>query len=100
MTTWETVQDLEDGTYSRSGDVINDYSQKWAYGYMVGIGSLCSDDFRLPGSILFGVWTDDNGKRYYDRVRHVDALSDALILARQHGELAIWDMRREEAIYL
>jgi hypothetical protein len=94
---------MKDGTYliQPDGQVI-DYAERWSYGYIVGVQDLSylgGSAFITPG--LVGVWTDtDDGRVYVDRVKHVDALSDALDLAREHGELAIWDLREEKEIRL
>lgn len=109
------MQDLDivpDGTYSVWHGVATDYAAKWAYGYMVGVGNLLAleveritqADLTVAeafGDHLMGVWTDpETGVSYLDRVKHVAALSDALALARENGELAIWDLRERKTIYV
>lgn len=48
---------------------------------------------------LFGAWSD-NGTVYLDRTIIVDDLDDALDIARQNRQRAIYDMSRLETIYL
>lgn len=101
---------VPDGTYSVWHGVATDYAARWAYGYMVGVGNLLTlDDQRITqgdltvaeafGDHLLGVWTDpETGISYLDRVKHVGALSDALALAHENGELAIWDLREGKTV--
>ena len=101
--------EFKDGTYSVTSEGISNYSERWAYGYMVGVESLrVANVGRYPtgaelriiaGNGLVGVWKDTKGgKVYVDRVQHVDALSDALKLAAELGELAIWDLSTNSEI--
>lgn len=102
---------VADGTYQiRDGNLV-DYAAKWSYGYMVGLpGGMQFNSYRITqgglaktaaqlGWTLFGVWTDpETGIQYIDPVKHVGAIQDALALARESGELAIWDLRESVAI--
>ena len=94
----------KDGTYSITSEGITNYCERWDYGYMVGVESLAKANigryprgdelFVLAGNGLVGVWKDSQaGRVYVDRVRHIDTLSEALTLAKDLGELAIWDLR-------
>lgn len=103
---------VPDGTYSVWHGVATDYAAKWAYGYMVGVGNLLTleveritqADLNVAeafGDHLVGVWTDpETGVSYLDRVKHVGALPDALALARENGELVIWDLREGKTVYV
>ena len=95
-----------DGTYVITPEGISDYGIRWAYGYMVGVGTIVSANIgRYPtgeelrsiaGLGLVGVWKDIQGGRVYvDRVQHIDTLVEALNLAASLGEIAIWDLRGE-----
>lgn len=99
MATMDEIIELPDGTYIQDsyGD-IEEYASKWAYGYIVGTAPIMSD--QLDGLKLFGVWTDDDGVRYYDHVVHVDAYQDAISLAMDYGQEAIYGLREEEVIYV
>lgn len=47
----------------------------------------------------FGVWTDTgDGKIYFGAVSHVDNYHDAFMLGNERGEIAIWDIERNEEI--
>ena len=39
-----------------------------------------------------GTWVDGDGWVYFDNVKHIPKLEDALELARKNGELAIYDI--------
>lgn len=95
---YEEIINLPDGTYIIEPDgYIDNYAERWAYGYAVGVGDMTLSDV-TPGTI-FGVWTEA-GKRYFDVVKHVDALRDAKALAHKGQEKAIYDLRAEKVIYL
>ena len=100
-----------DGTYAITDEGISNYGERWAYGYMVGVESLrvanvgrypTGEELRtLAGKGLVGVWKDSQaGRVYVDRVRHIDTLAEALKLAKELGELAIWDLRSNSEIRL
>lgn len=79
---------------------MEDYASKWAYGYIVGTRPLGVDDLENEGKFLFGVWTDENGARFYDVVVHVDGLGDARELGTLFNQRAIWSLREDKELYL
>lgn len=91
---------LPDGTYqvSRVTGQVENYGEKWAYGYIVGIKPLD----RAPNfGELFGVWQDPlDGSLSVDFVEHVGTLGTATRLATERGEDAIYDLREGKVIYL
>lgn len=107
---------MEDGTYlvKRDGSIVN-YSERWNYGFFVADGR---KGFKLDREIeptasiqalgyihdyktLVGVWTDTTtGIVYIDPVDHVSDYDSAIELAKDRGELAIWDAFKGEEIYL
>lgn len=99
---------VKDGTYTVDNAGIHDYAAKWAYGYMVGTGAILQTNEPLTERALselhegyggvIGIWADTDGTIYVDKVRHVDALSDAIDLAKRGNELAIWDLRNQREI--
>jgi len=95
----------EDGTYlvDAHGDL---HRMKYDTGYMVGVKPLTPDTFEeeLPKLTLVGRWTDhksgfdwDSGYDvnenviYWDEVQLIEGLTAALDVARERGELAVWD---------
>ncbi len=90
--------ELVDGTYIRDRITGEVRKYAWAYGYFVGTTPLFSEA-EITRGMVFGVW-NENGTRYLDRVVHVNSLPEALALAEEHEQIAIWDARVGEAIYL
>lgn len=90
---------VADGTYLLTGDGrLIDYAARWAYGYIVGIAPVSSWRTLTPHT-LYGVWRDPaTGIHHVDVVRHIDALSDALAVARATHQLAIYDLRTRACI--
>lgn len=77
------------GTYLiRESGLVN-YSDRWAYGYAVGLRPMEFED--IVPSALVGVWEDIVGARHYDVVQHVDAIQDAVNMARDNSQQAIYD---------
>lgn len=93
---YNEIKDLPVGTYVIHPDSIVNYAAKWAYGYVVGIRELELTD--LKDYTLFGVWDDPMGVRHWDLVRHVDALPDAIKLARDMDQYSIYDLRNEKEV--
>ena len=89
----QSVSGLPDGTYTMrpAGHAL---TVNWATGYQVGIRAM--DRNPLPGE-TFGIWRED-GVTYADFSEHVSDFNDALNLARERGEIAIWDWEAGEAI--
>lgn len=83
----------EDGTYmvDAHGDL---HHMEYSTGYMVGIREIQPEEIQgdIPKLTLVGKWTDARTFRtYWDEVEVIDNLLDAGNIARQRGELAIWD---------
>jgi hypothetical protein len=102
-----------DGTYSVQDTTLTDYAAKWDYGYIVAIRQLSltpSIDVHpvelamaamQAGVSLVGVWTYPvTGTVFLDEVEHIDSLSDALRIAAERNELAIWSLADNACIYL
>ncbi len=112
---------ISDGTYFRIDEHSTfDYGARWNYGFIVAteeigtvapvalwneprhyeatLRNLISD---IPDRTLYGVWTDpETGRVYVDKVQHVDSATDALHLAREHDQIAIYDLRSRSVITL
>ena len=68
-------------------------------GYWVAIKPKMPHDI-FEGQYL-GVWTDEkDGKEYYDRSVFISDLDDALAVAKQHDQIAIWDNANRCEIYV
>lgn len=67
------------------------------FGYYVGLkhNTRAGNNARLVG-----YWTAPNGERFIDPSRWVYLQRDAIELARKHHQIAIWDCRRNEEIYV
>lgn len=98
LTTWNHIKKSPDGTYVIQEDAVLNFGERWAFGYIVAIRELQVGD--IKNGTMFGVWTDEDGKRYYDIVRHIHAYSDAVKFGKDHDQKAIWDLREEKAVYL
>jgi hypothetical protein len=85
-----------DGTYLFTPAGVVDYAERWSYGYIVGVRPLEMND--LKTYTLAGIWTDENGMRHYDLVKHVDAYQDAVRMAHDNEQVAIYDMRDEKVV--
>lgn len=46
-----------------------------------------------------GFWRDENGKEYTELVRIVDSHNEAILLARQFGQKAIYDFANQQEDY-
>jgi hypothetical protein len=93
---FDQITTREPGTYliSRSG-LIN-YSDRWAYGYAVGIRPLEMAD--ITPWTLVGVWKDGGGRHHYDLVQHVDTYQDAARMAQAGNQVTMYSFREEKVI--
>lgn len=57
------------------------------------------DKVRGAGSAYVGVW-EDGGLYYVDATERIEDERMALTVARQRGEIAIWDIAGETSIYI
>jgi len=88
----------EDGTYLLTAEGSLNYEDRWAYGYLVATGPVSLRE--LGPGLLFGVWTDPEGHRHFDKVRHVDARVDAVKLAQECGQQAIYDLMEKKVVFV
>lgn len=88
------IADLPDGTYNFNGQTVVDANYR--SGYIVATQKLTRDYIQchISGGFTFGVWHDseDDDRPYLDVVTRVERESTAIALARELGELAIWDV--------
>lgn len=90
--------ELEDGTYLKlaKDNLVRIETTK---GYWVAITE--ADLESVYTGHLVGVWTDTNtGKVWVDVVEYRESLGDAVELAKQHNQLAIWDNANSKEIRL
>lgn len=87
----------EAGTYLITRESLVNYTDRWAYGYIVGLRPLEMSD--LTPWTMVGVWIDEGG-RHYDLVQHVGARQDAVRLAKTCNQRAIFDLRAEKVVYV
>jgi hypothetical protein len=88
---------MENGTYLKVGGEF--YKMNATSGYWVAISPSLPSDI-LDGQYL-GVWTDEkDGKEYYDRSVWIADLDNALAVAKQHDQLAIWDNANECEVWV
>ena len=79
---------MKDGTYIRAADgnlmpIFIDY------GYWVASREI--DPNTLAVGQYLGVWTDENGKVWYDLSHFIEDRGTALMLCRYWNQKAIWD---------
>lgn len=88
---------MENGTYlNLDGEFVPIVATT---GYWVAI------EPALPSQVVsgqyLGVWTDEkDGKEYYDRSVFIADLDDALAVAKQHDQIAIWDNAKRCEVYV
>lgn len=96
----------EDGTYmlDAHGDL---HRMNYTSGYTVAKLALWSDKpsnpftLEMPKLALLGKWTHPvSGVIYWDEVEVIDSLLEAGNVARQRGELAIWDNLNNREVFV
>ena len=102
---WEAVRDpyasplesLADGTYRITEAHSVPVLVFRDTGYWVGTEAVqaLSD---VPEDGFLGVWTDPAETRYYDLVRHIEDLDEALAVASYYDQQAIWDIANNKEI--
>lgn len=86
----------EPGTYLITHSGLINYSDRWSYGYAVGIRPLEMAD--IAPWTLVGVWRDSAGSQHYDLVQHVATRQDATRLAEACHQSTLYDFYTEEVI--
>jgi hypothetical protein len=108
---------MKDGTYKvkldKDGTPIFDEQLMMSSGYWVADESGVSVHGKLDkrglldalslmdiedGEVV-GIW-ENEGISYIDRAYHIDELTEAMEIAKQNSQLAIWDCEKSEAVYL
>jgi hypothetical protein len=102
--------EFEDGTYSTdevgAASLIPASFLKGTGGYIVSIRSIGNRNAGLnpgkfPTDALIGRWTDKKtGLVHWDEVEFWNDLPGAMLTAKLHGEIAIWDCANEKEIRL
>lgn len=89
------LEALQDGTYSvDNGEAYLTDSHE---GYWVAVRPVeaLSD---VPSTAYLGVWTDVEGKRYYDQTEHINDRETAIKLGQMCNQFSIWDCANKVAI--
>ena len=103
---------VPDGTYFINGSRLDPASTE--RGYWVAETDQKLDPTATPDQIFdmakaledlydvayVGVWTHEDGRRVLDATHHVKDLIQAIALGRHWDQKAIWDVKRNQAIYL
>ena len=82
------IANLADGTYMLDTE-LKPAPVDLTEGYWVGIDPIDSAD--LVNHAVFGVWTNDEGIKEFDKVSFEEDLETALIFAKIWNQKAIWD---------
>lgn len=91
------LEQLADGTYSITEAHSVPVLVLRDTGYWVGTEAVQSLS-DVPQDEFLGVWTDPAGTRYYDLVRHIEDLDEALAVASYYDQQAIWDNANNKEI--
>ena len=91
------LEQLEDGTYAITEAHSYPVRVHKVDGFWVAVEAV--ESIPTAGQHL-GVWTDANGKRYYDRSVHINDRHTAIELGKIFNQLSIWDCAKNEAIPL
>jgi hypothetical protein len=87
---------IADGTYRVES--IGFSTPELTSGYVVATRPIKREaDIPTEGT-LFGRWTDEDGTVYWDEVEVFADETEALLMAANRGELAIWDLANETEI--
>jgi hypothetical protein len=90
---------LPDGTYYLDADgEVNNYGNRWGYGYIVAVRNLRMVDLNSPS--LFRVRTDFDGGAVYELVRHASTLRDAWQMGQLYGQRTAWSLADRKDVIL
>lgn len=93
-------------TEKDGGISIDRQGRKPSTGFMVGVRGCSSvremTAMDLRANEYYGTWKDeeDGGKVYYDISENIQDKEEALRIAKERGELAIFDLETFESIYI
>lgn len=88
---------IADGTYRIEN--IGFSTPELTTGYVVAIRPIQHEADIVTEGALFGRWTDEtDGKVYWDEVEVFQDVTEALLVAANRGELAIWDLAEKVEI--
>ena len=107
-------ENLPDGTYTLEANTLKPVQIE--LGYYVGLHEgtylkmsrpptvevvkLYAKLFKQQYASYVGVWTDENDDTHIDPSVWLRHLEDALLTAEKNNQLAIWDIKNMESIYL
>lgn len=105
---------MPNGTYTLEANTLKPVQYKT--GYYVGLHEgtylkisrpptqevvkLYAELFKQQYGSYVGLWTDEDGITHLDPSAWLRYLDDALEVAKENNQLAIWDIKNMESIYL
>lgn len=97
-----------DGEAPKTGYMVGGYANALEFNRQTDFEFLLTDRYLTEHSNLLqsgeyfaGIWTDsDTGRVYVDISRNVQDLAEALAVADNFGEIAIWDVENNREIRL
>jgi len=108
------LQETPDGTYTIEANTLKPVEHKT--GYFVGLyqGTYLklsrpptgltvktyAQLFKKDMSAYVGLWTDEDGITHLDPSVWIPYLHTALEVAKENNQLAVWDIKNMESIYL
>jgi hypothetical protein len=87
---------IKDGTYLKTENGLSPINAKT--GYWVGIEETTLEEIETNETI--GIWKDENGKLWIDKVVRLTDLSQAILLAKTFLQKAIYDIANNKVITL
>ena len=93
MNLWENVPD---GTYyvTKAGECLPVTPEN---GYFIGLRSNTRAGRTAP---FMGIWTAKDGEKFLDPARWEAKLESAVKLGMTHDQIAIWDCKNKQEIFL
>ena len=90
------MEAIKDGTYIKTENGLTEIKAKT--GYWVGIEQTTIEDTEFNETI--GIWEDENGKLWIDKVVRLTDLSQAILLGKTFLQKAIYDIANNKEITL
>jgi hypothetical protein len=90
------TETITDGTYLKTENGLSPINAKT--GYWVGIEETTLEEIETNETV--GVWKDENGKLWIDKVVRLTDLSQAILLGKTFLQKAIYDIANNKEITL
>lgn len=85
---------VTNGTYQKTKDGLEPIIAK--SGYWVAVEETTLDQVEIGETV--GIWTDENGKVWVDKVIRLSDLTNALMLGKMFKQEAIYDLTNKKEI--